>query len=88
MAGFSAVFFNGLFRPQTQPARRISGQELSGGWIPYRCAGKPFILTLSPRSDDFKLIMLIALASLPLLLLLREERRRPPPTTATVAADD
>jgi DHA2 family multidrug resistance protein len=26
--------------------------------------------------DDFKLIMLIALASLPLLLLLREARRR------------
>jgi DHA2 family multidrug resistance protein len=38
--------------------------------------------------DDFKLIMLIALASLPLLLLLREERRQPPPTTAIVAADD
>jgi DHA2 family multidrug resistance protein len=34
--------------------------------------------------DDFKLIMLIALASLPLLLLLREARRRP----LTVAADD
>jgi DHA2 family multidrug resistance protein len=40
--------------------------------------------------DDFKLIMLIALASLPLLLLLREARRRPPPaaTAATAAADD
>ena len=30
--------------------------------------------------DDFKLMMLIALASIPLLLLLREARRRPPPT--------
>jgi DHA2 family multidrug resistance protein len=40
--------------------------------------------------DDFKLIMLIALASLPLLLLLREARRRPTPATAatTAAADD
>jgi len=40
--------------------------------------------------DDFKLIMLIALASLPLLLLLRLARRRPPPaaTIATAAADD
>ena len=40
--------------------------------------------------DDFKLIMLIALASLPLLLLLRQARRRPPPaaTIATAAADD
>jgi MFS transporter, DHA2 family, multidrug resistance protein len=40
--------------------------------------------------DDFKLIMLIALASIPLLLLLREARRRPPPTAAisTAAADD
>ncbi len=40
--------------------------------------------------DDFKLIMLIALASIPLLLLLREGRRRPPAAaaTATVAADD
>src|ERR1700720_2997097 len=40
--------------------------------------------------DDFKLIMLIALASIPLLLLLREVRRRPPPTAAisTAAADD
>ncbi len=40
--------------------------------------------------DDFKLIMLIALASIPLLLLLREARRRPPPATAiaTAAADD
>ena len=37
--------------------------------------------------DDFKLIMLIALASLPLLLLLRETRRRPPPPAA-IAADD
>jgi len=37
--------------------------------------------------DDFKLLMLIALASLPLLLLLREARRRPPPV-ATAAADD
>jgi DHA2 family multidrug resistance protein len=40
--------------------------------------------------DDFKLIMLIALASLPLLLLLREMRHRPPPAPAiaTGAADD
>ena len=30
--------------------------------------------------DDFQLIMLIALASVPLLLLLREARRHPPPT--------
>jgi len=34
--------------------------------------------------DDFKLIMLIARATLPLLLLLREGRRRP----LTAAADD
>ena len=40
--------------------------------------------------DDFKLIMLIALATLPLLLLLRDARRRSPPaaTIATAAADD
>jgi DHA2 family multidrug resistance protein len=40
--------------------------------------------------DDFKLIMFIALASIPLLLLLREARRQPPPTAAisTAAADD
>jgi DHA2 family multidrug resistance protein len=40
--------------------------------------------------DDFKLLMLIALASLPLLLLLREARRRPPPAAdiAPAAADD
>jgi MFS transporter, DHA2 family, multidrug resistance protein len=40
--------------------------------------------------DDFKLLMLIALASLPLLLLLREARRQPSPATPTVtaAADD
>jgi DHA2 family multidrug resistance protein len=40
--------------------------------------------------DDFKLLMLIALASLPLLLLLREAHRRPPPAApaATSAADD
>src|SRR5438270_13393691 len=38
--------------------------------------------------DDFKLIMLIALATLPLLLLLRDARRRPPPAVATAAADD
>jgi DHA2 family multidrug resistance protein len=37
--------------------------------------------------DDFKLLMLIALASLPLLLLLREARRQPPPG-ARAAADD
>lgn len=34
--------------------------------------------------DDFRLIMLIALFSLPLLLLLREGRRHP----STAAADD
>jgi DHA2 family multidrug resistance protein len=40
--------------------------------------------------DDFRLIMLIALATLPLLLLLRDARRRPPPivVAATAAADD
>ena len=40
--------------------------------------------------DDFKLIMLIALASLPLLLLLRPAHRRPAPAAAIapVAADD
>ena len=40
--------------------------------------------------DDFMLIMLIALASLPLLLLVREGRRRPQPATviAPAAADD
>ena len=40
--------------------------------------------------DDFRLIMLIALATLPLLLLLRDARRRPLPVAAaaTVAADD
>ena len=40
--------------------------------------------------DDFKLMMLIALASLPLLLLLREARRRPAPVAAITpaAADD
>src|ERR1700704_3525491 len=40
--------------------------------------------------DDFKLIMLIALATLPLLLLLSDARRRPPPAAAvaTAAADD
>jgi MFS transporter, DHA2 family, multidrug resistance protein len=40
--------------------------------------------------DDFRLIMLIALAAIPLLLLLRETRRRPPPAApiATAAADD
>ena len=39
--------------------------------------------------DDFKLLMLIALAAMPLLLL-RETRRRPPPAAAieTTAADD
>ena len=37
--------------------------------------------------DDFKLIMLIALAVTPLLLLLRSTRRRPAVATAT-AADD
>ena len=40
--------------------------------------------------DNFKLLMFISLAALPLLLLLREMRRQPPPAvvTATVAADD
>jgi DHA2 family multidrug resistance protein len=40
--------------------------------------------------DDFKLIMLIALAAIPLLLLLRDARRRPPlaAAIATPAADD
>jgi hypothetical protein len=40
--------------------------------------------------DDFKLMMLIALASIPLLLLLREARRQPAPTAvaAPAAADD
>ena len=40
--------------------------------------------------DDFKLIMLIALATLPLLLLLSDARRRPPPAVAvaTAAAND
>jgi DHA2 family multidrug resistance protein len=40
--------------------------------------------------DDFKLMMLFALASLPLLLLLREARSRPSPTAAIspAAADD
>jgi DHA2 family multidrug resistance protein len=40
--------------------------------------------------DDFKLMMLITLASVPLVLLLREERRRPPlvAVAATAAADD
>jgi DHA2 family multidrug resistance protein len=39
--------------------------------------------------DDFKLMMLIALASLPLLLLLHDARRRPPPATiATATADN
>jgi DHA2 family multidrug resistance protein len=40
--------------------------------------------------DDFKLIMLIALAAIPLLLLLRETRRASAPaaTAAPAAADD
>ena len=40
--------------------------------------------------NDFKLMMLIALASVPLLLLLRETRRGPPPAAApaTAAADN
>jgi DHA2 family multidrug resistance protein len=40
--------------------------------------------------DDFKLMMLIALASLPLLLLLRGASRQPPPATtiAPATADD
>ena len=40
--------------------------------------------------DDFKLIMLIALGSVPLLLLLRDTRRQPSPRTVptSAAADD
>ena len=40
--------------------------------------------------NNFKLMMLIALASIPLLLVLREARRQPPPTAAiaTAATDD
>jgi DHA2 family multidrug resistance protein len=38
--------------------------------------------------DDFRLIMLIALASLPLLLLLREARSRSAPGPAPAVADD
>jgi DHA2 family multidrug resistance protein len=38
--------------------------------------------------DDFKLIMLIALATLPLLLLLRDARRLPLPAASAAAADD
>jgi DHA2 family multidrug resistance protein len=40
--------------------------------------------------NDFKLMMIIALASLPLLLLLRETGRAPvaPATAAPAAADD
>jgi DHA2 family multidrug resistance protein len=37
--------------------------------------------------DDFKLMMVIALASIPLLVLLREPRRRPQ-QAVTAAADD
>ena len=36
--------------------------------------------------DDFKLIMLIALASIPLLLLLRETRHQPQAIAATASA--
>ena len=42
--------------------------------------------------DDFRLLMLIALAAIPVLLLLRETRRRPAPVAAAAtgpaAADD
>ncbi|HYZ39075.1 MAG TPA: DHA2 family efflux MFS transporter permease subunit [Stellaceae bacterium] len=40
--------------------------------------------------DDFKLLMVLALATIPLLLLLREARHRPPPAAAIApdAADD
>ena len=40
--------------------------------------------------DNFKLLMFISLAALPLLLLLREARRRPPPAVAvgSAPADD
>jgi DHA2 family multidrug resistance protein len=39
--------------------------------------------------DDFKLLMLIALAAIPLLLLLRDPHRRPlPVTVASAPADD
>ena len=37
--------------------------------------------------DDFKLMMLIALASVPLLLLLRGERSRAPPVAVAATAD-
>jgi DHA2 family multidrug resistance protein len=36
--------------------------------------------------DNFKLLMFIALAALPLLLLLRGARRRPPPAVAVASA--
>jgi DHA2 family multidrug resistance protein len=36
--------------------------------------------------DNFKLLMFITLAALPLLLLLREARRRPPPAVAVASA--
>jgi DHA2 family multidrug resistance protein len=36
--------------------------------------------------DNFRLLMFIALAALPLLLLLREARRRPPPAVAVASA--
>ena len=38
--------------------------------------------------DDFKLIMLIALFSIPLLLLLHEAHRQSPPAPATTTADN
>jgi DHA2 family multidrug resistance protein len=38
--------------------------------------------------DDFRFIMWVALAAIPLLLLLHEARRRPVRATATAAADD
>jgi uncharacterized protein involved in response to NO len=44
--------------------------------------------TMVAYIDDFRLMMWIVLASLPLLLLLREARRRPPPTAAAPAAAD
>jgi hypothetical protein len=36
--------------------------------------------------DDFKLIMLLALGSLPLLLLMRDPRGRSPPVAAVASA--
>ena len=60
------------------------------GSEPVRTIGRDELKAKLDRGDDFKLIMLIALATLPLLLLLRDARRRPAPVaaSATAAADD